>query len=150
MKVSPIAIFFVPFFLTLRLWALPEGTAVAQGDGSFSISGGEMTIQAPDNSIFTHDSFNLGPSETVIFSQPSEQARALNRISSLSPSLIEGSVRANGQVYFLAPGGLIIGEGALIEAGSCMPLRAVSRTKTFRMALTGIPDSPACWKTAEV
>ena len=117
MKVSPIAIFFVPFFLTLRLWALPEGTAVAQGDGSFSISGGEMTIQAPDNSIFTHDSFNLGPSETVIFSQPSEQARALNRISSLSPSLIEGSVRANGQVYFLAPGGLIIGEGALIEAG---------------------------------
>lgn len=119
MKDSLTSILFLLFFLvlTLRLWGLPEGTAVIQGEGSFSINGQEMTIQAPDNSIFSHDSFNLGPSETVIFSQPSEQARALNRISSLSPSLIEGSVRANGQVYFLAPGGLIVGEGALIEAG---------------------------------
>ena len=97
--------------------ALPEGTISVQGEGSFSIVGETMSIHAPDNSIFEHQSFNLSPSEAVVFSQPGEQARVLNRITALTPSLIEGKVQANGQLYFLAPGGLIFGQGALIEAG---------------------------------
>ena len=98
---------------------LPEGTTSVQGGGSFTISesGDRMLIEAPDNSIFSHETFNLSSSESVVFSQPNSQARVLNRISSLNPSRIDGNIEANGRLYFLAPGGLIFGEGALIEAG---------------------------------
>ena len=40
----------------------------------------------------------------------------LNRITSSSVSTINGTVEANGKLYFAAPGGLIFGEGLVIQA----------------------------------
>ena len=101
----------------LSLHALPEGTVSVVGGGTFNSLGKEMEITAPDGSIFQHQSFNVLSDETVRFVQPSTDSRVLNRIVSSDPSLINGSILANGKVYFASPGGLIFGEGAVVDVG---------------------------------
>ena len=103
-------------FCFLHLNGLPEGTTAVLGGGSSSVTGSEMTIQAPDGSIFDHQSFNVSPVETVRFVQPSATARTLNRITGSTPSQIDGRMIANGEVYLVNPSGIVFGEGSVIEA----------------------------------
>ena len=98
------------------LFALPEGTVSVQGGGSFDISGKNMIIEAPDGSIFEHQSFDVGVDESVQFNQPGKSSRVLNRITTPSPSFIDGQISANGEVYLVNPSGVIFGTGAVIEA----------------------------------
>ena len=110
-------ILLVPLFLVLRgLYGLPEGSEPTSGGGTFSTQGSTMTFTAPDGSVFRHSSFNVANGETVKFVQPSANARVLNRIDASSSSTINGRVEANGKLYFAAPGGLIFGEGSVIQA----------------------------------
>ncbi len=103
-------------FLT-ELQALPTGTESVQGSGSFTQNGSQMNITAPDGSIFNHQSFNIATGETVQFIQPSAEARVLNRILSSDVSTINGSLLANGEVFFSSPAGLIFGETAVVDVG---------------------------------
>src|SRR6056300_381793 len=100
-----------------ELQALPTGTESVRGDGSFTQNGSQMNITAPDGSIFNHQSFNIAAGETVQFIQPSAQARVLNRILSSDVSTINGSLLANGEVFFSSPAGLIFGETAVVDVG---------------------------------
>ena len=118
-NISQKFIFLVSITFAFRgLFGLPEGTEPISGGGSFTTSqeGNKMTFTAPDGSIFSHGSFNVGSGESVQFVQPSANARVLNRITSSSVSTINGKVEANGKLYFAAPGGLIFGEGSVIQA----------------------------------
>jgi len=86
--------------------------------GSVSTIGSEMTISAPDNSIFHHEKFNVAPNETVRFTQPSSQSRVLNRVVGTgAKSNIQGDIRANGSVYLVNPAGVIFGSGSTVEVG---------------------------------
>src|SRR5262249_21488260 len=62
-------------------------------------------------------SFNVAPSESVNFNQPSSSSVALNRIFDQSPSQILGSLNANGQVFLINPNGLVFGAGAQVNVG---------------------------------
>ena len=97
-------------------FGLPEGTVGVVGEGSFEITGNEMVITAPDGSVFEHQGFDVAADETVRFVQPSADARVLNRILSENAAMINGTVEANGRLYFAAPNGLIFGSGAIIQA----------------------------------
>ena len=99
------------------LYGLPEGTTPISGGGTFSVLENVMTIDAPNNSIFEHQHFNVATSETVRFVQPDSNSQVLNRILSNTPSLVNGSIIANGKVYFASPGGLIFGEGSAVDVG---------------------------------
>jgi len=110
----------VPIIIWLclaELQALPTGTESVRGDGSFTQNGSQMNIDAPDGSIFNHQTFNIAAGETVQFIQPSAQARVLNRILSSDVSTINGSLLANGEVFFSSPAGLIFGETAVVDVG---------------------------------
>lgn len=114
--------FIYPFFLFLliqiRLYSLPEGSKAMTEGGSVSTIGSEMTISAPDNSIFHHEKFNVAPNETVRFTQPSSQSRVLNRVVGTgAKSNIQGDIRANGSVYLVNPAGVIFGSGSTVEVG---------------------------------
>ena len=110
-------IFLVTLTVGLRgLYGLPEGSEATSGGGTFSTQGTTMTFTAPDGSVFRHSAFNVANGETVKFVQPSANARVLNRIDASSSSTIDGRVEANGELYFAAPGGLIFGEGSVIQA----------------------------------
>jgi filamentous hemagglutinin family protein len=110
-----VPIIILPFITELQ--ALPTGTESVRGDGSFEQIGSQMNITAPDGSIFNHQTFNIAAEETVQFIQPSAQARVLNRILSSDVSTINGSLLANGEVFFSSPAGLIFGESAVVDVG---------------------------------
>lgn len=110
-----VPIIILPFITELQ--ALPTGTEPVQGNGSFEQIGSQMNITAPDGSIFNHQTFNIAAGETVQFIQPSAQARVLNRILSSDVSTINGSLLANGEVFFSSPAGLIFGETAVVDVG---------------------------------
>jgi filamentous hemagglutinin family protein len=129
--------FSVLLFLTfgvVHLNGLPEGTTAVSGGGSASVMGSEMTIQAPDGSIFEHQSFHVSPVETVRFVQPSATARTLNRITGPTPSQIDGRMIANGEVYLVNPSGIIFGEGSVMEANK---LHAVAGSLSNANFLSG-------------
>jgi len=101
----------------VNAYGLPEGTTASSGGGSFSVNGSEMVIDAPNGSIFDHQSFNIAKGESVRFSQPGADSRVLNRINSVEASIVNGSISANGQVFFSSPAGMIFGENAVVNVG---------------------------------
>ena len=90
------------------LIAGPEGAQVINGDVTFDQNGNYTTITASDQSIVNYSSFDIGLPETVQFIQPSSQASIMNRILSANPTMIDGTLLANGRVFFINPAGVII------------------------------------------
>jgi len=115
----------------IALLALPEGTVSVQGGGSVDVTGKSMTVEAPDGSIFEHQSFNVAVDESVQFNQPTTQSRVLNRITTATPSMIEGRVFANGELYLVNPAGIIFGKGAVIEAARLHAIAGVLSNTDF-------------------
>ncbi len=93
----------------------PEGAEVVHGQVSFQQSGLNTTIHASDKSIINYKSFDIARPEVVQFVQPSSSASVLNRILSANPTNIDGTLLANGRVFFINPAGVIIGSGARIN-----------------------------------
>ncbi|MHC4659311.1 MAG: two-partner secretion domain-containing protein, partial [Planctomycetota bacterium] len=93
----------------------PEGAQVVNGQVSFQQSGNNTVIHASDKSIINYSSFDIARPEIVEFVQPSRSASVLNRILSASPTHIDGTLLANGRVFFVNPAGVIIGSEARIN-----------------------------------
>ncbi len=93
----------------------PEGATVVHGTATFQQSGNYTTIQASDRAIINYSSFDIARPETVEFIQPSASASVLNRILSANPTLIDGTILANGRVFFVNPAGVIFGESAQVN-----------------------------------
>lgn len=99
--------------------AAPESGQVVSGAGSVARSGATTTInQASQNLSLKWKSFNIAPTETVNFVQPSASAIAVNRITDTNGTQILGRVNANGQVYLINPNGVLFGAGAQINVGA--------------------------------
>ncbi|MHC4500911.1 MAG: two-partner secretion domain-containing protein, partial [Planctomycetota bacterium] len=93
----------------------PEDAQVVNGQVSFQQSGYNTTITASDRSIINYSRFDIAKPEVVQFIQPSSNASVLNRILSANPTSINGTLLANGRVFFVNPAGVIIGSGANIN-----------------------------------
>lgn len=95
----------------------PNPTVVS---GAVGFSGLEtpnaVITQDSLKAIVDYDHFNVLPGGSVQFVQPGAEAMILNRITGATPSLIEGLVTANGQLYFVNPAGVTFGEGSVIRA----------------------------------
>ncbi|MFG0304809.1 MAG: filamentous hemagglutinin N-terminal domain-containing protein [Phycisphaerales bacterium JB040] len=95
----------------------PTGETVVVGDVTFTRNGDHLTITASDGSVIEYDSFNLSLNEIVTFLQPGADARVFNHILGSMPSQIDGSIFANGIVYFVNPAGVVFGPTAVINVG---------------------------------
>ena len=93
----------------------PEGAEVIHGQVSLQQSGLNTVIHASDKSIINYTSFDIARPEVVQFIQPGSNASVLNRILSPNPTCIDGTLLANGRVFFVNPAGVIIGSGAKIN-----------------------------------
>ena len=105
-------------FLNISLpvtWAGPEGAQVINGNVSIQQSAYNTTITASDKAIINYSSFDIARPETVQFIQPSNSASVLNRILSARPTNIDGTLLANGRIFFVNPAGIYIGAGARIN-----------------------------------
>ncbi len=93
----------------------PEGAQVVNGQVLFEQSGNSTVIMASDKAIINYSSFDIARPEIVEFVQPGSYASVLNRILSANPTMIEGTLLANGSVFFVNPAGVFIGGGASIN-----------------------------------
>ncbi len=96
----------------------PESPTVVRGNVQFTRDGDLTVIRASDRSIINFRSFDLARNETVQFIQPSSRASVLNRIRGDAPSLIDGSIIANGRVFFINPAGITFGPNSVINVGT--------------------------------
>lgn len=95
-----------------------DDATIVAGTAIFDANGNLLTITTSDMSIIDWLSFNIGVGETVQFIMPNAQSRVLNRISGATPSEINGTLTANGQVFLVNPSGIVFGENAVVNAGS--------------------------------
>ncbi|NQV35890.1 MAG: filamentous hemagglutinin N-terminal domain-containing protein, partial [Phycisphaeraceae bacterium] len=92
-----------------------QGAHVVHGSVSFGYFGNTTTITASDRSVIDYISFDIARSDIVRFIQPSPGASVLNRITSARPTNIDGTLLANGRVFFVNPAGVYIGVDAQIN-----------------------------------
>ncbi|SNT23981.1 filamentous hemagglutinin family N-terminal domain-containing protein, partial [Noviherbaspirillum humi] len=98
--------------------ALPTGGQVSAGSANIAQSGSAMTVtQSTPKAILNWNSFDIGPSASVTFNQPSRDAVALNRVVGVSPSQIQGQLNANGQIFLVNPQGILFGPTAQVNVG---------------------------------
>src|SRR5437667_6936157 len=97
---------------------LPTGGSVAAGAASISTSGSNMQVtQSTNSAILNWQSFSIGSSAWVNFSQPSSSAIALNRVTGSNPSELFGRLTANGQVFLTNPNGILFAPSASVDVG---------------------------------
>ncbi|WP_343629872.1 filamentous hemagglutinin N-terminal domain-containing protein [Roseateles sp.] len=87
-------------------------------------------------------SFDIAKDHSVVFKQDRPDWLAVNRVTSARPSVIDGSLRADGRVYLLNPNGITFGStskvdvGGLVAAAMTAPDDALMRAPT-PLALSG-------------
>ena len=99
------------------VYALPEDGQIVSGSGTITEpTATSMQIdQFTGEMIINWNSFNIGGSESVNFTQPSSSAIALNRVIGTDPSLLLGNLTANGQVFIVNGSGVFFGPGSKID-----------------------------------
>ncbi|QWE07933.1 filamentous hemagglutinin N-terminal domain-containing protein [Polynucleobacter ibericus] len=103
--------------------ALPTNGQVVAGSAAIAqtqtANSATMNVnQHSQRAVINWDSFNVGKNATVNFNQPNANSVVLNRVTGASQSMIDGAVRANGQVVFVNPNGVTFGRGAEVNAAA--------------------------------
>ena len=94
-----------------------DGRTVSPGN-SYAQSGNRLDVTQTQNSAYLNwKSFNISSDAIVNFKQPSSTAVALNRIFDATLSQINGTLKANGQVYLLNQNGFLFGPNAVVNVG---------------------------------
>lgn len=101
---------------------LPTGGAVARGSVSISKTTTAQTAamvvqQNSQRAVLNWDTFNVGQSASVHFSQPNAQAVTLNRVNDANPSQIFGRITAPGQVYLSNANGVYFSPTSSVDVG---------------------------------
>src|SRR3954469_2443741 len=108
-----------PAYAQIAATTLPTGGTVAAGSATISTSGSNMQVtQGSSSAILNWQTFSIGSSAWVNFSQPSSSAIALNRVTGSNPSEIYGRLTANGQVFFSNPNGILFARSAAVDVGN--------------------------------
>ncbi len=109
----------VPPILTPTAHNIIPLDQTANGQATATINGQAMTInQITDKATIDWKSFNVDKGYSVNFVQPSSSSVALNNIHQADPSVILGTVTANGQIYLVNQNGFIFGNGSVVDANS--------------------------------
>jgi filamentous hemagglutinin family protein len=117
---------------------LPTGGSVTAGSASISTttgagaSGAAMTItQTTARMAADWQSFSIGQGNTVTFNQPSASSVALNRVLGADVSVIQGALKANGQVFLINPNGVLFTPTAQVNVGAIVASTLNMKTEDF-------------------
>ncbi|HVU24910.1 MAG TPA: MBG domain-containing protein [Opitutus sp.] len=110
---------FLALAVAPRGMALPVGAQVTAGNVTIAQSAGAMTLtQGSSAAIVNWQSFNLGAGEQMRIVQSGADAAMLARVTGADPSLLLGTLKADGKLFLINPRGVVIGEGAVIDTGA--------------------------------
>ena len=123
--------FFV-FFQTPAL-ALPQGQSVESGEASFQYSEDHNTLNvtAADKTVINFQSFNIASWEAVNFLQPSSSASVLARVFGGGPSVIAGSLTANGSLFLVNTAGINFSSTARVNVNNLVASSLDIATNNF-------------------
>lgn len=99
--------------------ANPVGESLRFGDVDFVRNGNRLdVIQRSNQAIIDWSAFSIANGEITDFSQPGAGAAALNRVTGISASQIDGLLRSNGRILLLNPNGILIGPNGRVDTAS--------------------------------
>jgi filamentous hemagglutinin family protein len=99
--------------------ANPTGEQLVAGQATFQREGSTLTItQTSQRAIINWQDFSISAGHLTQFIQNNPDAAALNRVVTLTPSLIAGTLQANGRIILINPNGITVGPGGVIDTGS--------------------------------
>lgn len=104
-------------------WTSGAGLSPTQLSPQVLNGGRDMLIlQGLDRQTYSWETFNIGRGHSVEFRQPASDSVALNRV--LDPaqrlSVIEGALKANGQVYLVNRNGVLFRRGASVDVNTLL------------------------------
>src|SRR3989344_5243781 len=101
--------------LSRALYSLPMHPKIVSG----AIEEASLAeLVCADRTVLQWQDFCIEVGESLRFTLPSKDAAVLNQVASLAQ--IDGSLFSNGQVYFSAPNGVVIGKDAVIDVGALL------------------------------
>ena len=96
-------------------WANPLAGVVAHGKANIHGGAGVLTInQTSPTAIINWQDFSIGAGELTRFNMPNGGS-VLNRVLSANPSVLMGTLSANGHVYLVNPNGIVVGSTGKIQ-----------------------------------
>ena len=115
------------------LYANPNGEQVVGGAAGFSRPDAATLIvnQNTDRAVINWNSFSIANGELTRFVQPSSSSAVLNRVVTANPSAIYGTLQANGNVYLINPGGVLVGAGGVVNTASFVASTHDMNTEEF-------------------
>lgn len=95
---------------------LPDTGSFAAGTGSIAAAGATMDVNTTTNrAVIDWNSFSVDAGSTVNFNQPTVDSAVLNRVLTAgTPSIINGAINSNGNVYLTNPSGVTVGASGVI------------------------------------
>lgn len=116
---------------TDAVWAVQDGV-VAAGSGTINTRGNQTTIsQTSDKMVVNWKNFDIGKKESVSINQPGATSAVLNRVTTPSPTQIDGTLTANGRVFVVNPAGIMFGKTAKVDVGSLVASTLTVDNKQF-------------------
>jgi filamentous hemagglutinin family protein len=129
------------------LYGNPLGEQVVGGAAGFSRPDAATLIvnQHTDRAVINWNSFSIANGELTKFVQPNSTSSVLNRVVTANPSQIYGTLQANGNVFLINPGGVLVGAGGSVNTASFMGTTHDISTDEFmrggQMNFTGSSDA---------
>jgi filamentous hemagglutinin family protein len=109
---------------TLSAGTLPQLRALVSGNAIVNapipIPNGQKLVidQSSQKAILDWNSFNIARGSEVRFNQPGAAASVLNRIYDADPTIIQGKLSANGQIYLINQNGILFDRGSQVNVYS--------------------------------
>jgi len=109
-----------------------SGGKVVYGGASINYGGNNTTIsQSTQKALINWDSFSIPSGSGVSFLQPNSSSITLNRVLGASPSKIDGSLFATGNVWLINSNGVMFGKGSQINVGGLIATTSDMRNSDF-------------------
>lgn len=148
--------------------ANPVGETLRFGDVDFVRNGSRLDVlQRSNQAIIDWSAFSIENGEITNFAQPGAGAAALNRVTGISASQIDGVLRSNGRILLLNPNGIVIGPNGRVDtasfvastldvsdgdflAGGDLPLRGASEASVINLGTISAFDGDVFLVAASV
>lgn len=120
----------------VQISANPTGGVVVLGDAQIqSTFPGLTTIhQQTDRAVIDWSTFNIASGEHTNFIVPDVNSATLNRVLDGGPSLLNGTLTSNGQLFLINASGIIFGQGSVVDVAG---LTASTLDLSNRMFMAG-------------
>ena len=114
-------------------WAQLSAPQVKAGQATVSMPSANKTVitQSTSKAILEWNAFSIPSGSSVQFVQPGSGSIALNRVTGVSVTSIQGALSANGQVWIVNPNGVFFGPGAQVNVAGLIATTADIQNNDF-------------------